>query len=58
MNMHWIVRNKLLETIKNDLKVVKTVTYNITDINIKTLPIGIILEPKNTDNKYKNCKIK
>ena len=56
MNMHWIVRNKLLETIKNDLKVVKTVTYNITDINIKTLPIGIILETKNTDNKYKTVR--
>ena len=56
MNIHWIVRNKLLETIKNDLKVVKTVTCNITDINIKTRPIGIILEPKNTDNKYKTVR--
>ena len=47
---------ELLEKNKNDLKVVKTVIYNTNTITSKALPIQLILEVKNTDNKYKTAR--
>ena len=50
LTTEWLEKNK------NDLKVVKTVIYNTTTITSKALPIQLILEVKNTDNKYKTAR--
>ena len=47
------IKTELLEKIKNDLKSLKSSLTIQLALTSKAIPIQLILEVKNTDNKYK-----
>ena len=51
--MNINIKTELLEKIKNDLKSLKSSLTIQLALTSKAIPIQLILEVKNTDNKYK-----
>ena len=54
--MNINIKTELLEKIKNDLKSLKSSLATQLALASRALPIQLILEVKNTDNKYKTAR--